>query len=242
MNPTRRPAVLNRAIFTNRSFDSRALSVLTTLVHRFAEAGHYEVFVRRNGAVVHRTDVHVAADHPRTQVNVDLANVAESKRACGCHGDAALELRTGGALAFYVSAGVGGYTVTVANRAARDEKTGMALDNTKGVPAGGLFALTLVRPGSYRINASSGGDAYVTVRMPVKEKEYRPDRVTVLTLRKEGFDPKSVEIFSGQSVAIQCDIGADIKAELVKEDGDAPPIDRTRATFRRPAPPKREAK
>jgi hypothetical protein len=39
MNPTRRPAVLNRAIFTNRSFDSRALSVLTTLVHRLSRPG-----------------------------------------------------------------------------------------------------------------------------------------------------------------------------------------------------------
>jgi hypothetical protein len=192
--------------------------------------------------VVHRTDVHVAADHARTQVNVDLANVAESKRACGCHGDAALELRTGGALAFYVSAGVGGYTVTVTNRAARDEKAGVALDNTRGVPAGGLFALTLVWPGSYRIYASSGSDAHVTVRMPVKEKGYRPDRVTMLTLRKEGFDPKSIEIFSGQSVEIQCEIGADIKAESAKDDGSAPPIDRTRATFHRLVPPKREAK
>jgi hypothetical protein len=82
MNPTgRRPAVLNRAVFTNRTFDSRALSVLTTLVHRFVEPGHYDVFVRRNGSVVHRTQVDVAPDHARTQVNVDMANVPESKRA-----------------------------------------------------------------------------------------------------------------------------------------------------------------
>ena len=32
MKPNRRPAVLNRAVFANRTFDSRALSVLTTLV------------------------------------------------------------------------------------------------------------------------------------------------------------------------------------------------------------------
>ena len=133
MNPTgRRPAVLNRAVFTNRTFDSRALSVLTTLVHRFVEPGHYDVFVRRNGSVVHRTQVDVSPDHARTQVNVDMANVPESKRACGCHGDAAIELRAGGALVFYVSAGVGGYSVTITNRGARDEKSGLALDNTKG--------------------------------------------------------------------------------------------------------------
>ena len=243
MNPTtRRPAVLNRAVFTNRTFDSRALSVLTTLVHRFVEPGHYDVFVRRNGSVVHRTQVDVAPDHARTQVNVDMANVPESKRACGCHGDAAIELRAGGALVFYVSAGVGGYSVTVTNRGARDEKSGLALDNTKGVPAGGLFALTLVQPGSYRISAGSKAEAQVAVRMPVREKGYRPDRVTLTTLREGGFDPKAIEIFSGQSVAIQCEVGADIRAELVKEDGGAPPIDRKRATFRRPAPRGRDAK
>ena len=242
MNPTRRPAVLNRAVFSNRTFDSRALSVLTTLVHRFLEAGHYEVFVRRAGSIVHRTDVHVAPDHPRLQVNVDMANVPESKRACGSQGDDAIELRTGGAIAFYVSAGVGGYSVTVADRRAGDEKTGMALDSSQGVPAGGLFALTLVQPGSYRISTSSRAEAQVAVRLPLREKGYRPDRVTVITLRKDGFDPKSVEIFSGQSVAIQCEIGADIRADLIKEDGGAPSIDRTRATFRRPAPPAREGK
>jgi hypothetical protein len=242
MKPNRRPAVLNRAVFTNRTFDSRALSVLTTLVHRFTEPGHFEVFVRRDGSVVHRTDVDVAPDHARTQVNVDMANVPESKRACGCHGDAAIELRTGGALAFYVSAGVGGYVVTVRNRAASDEKSGTALDSSQGVPAGGLFALTLVQPGGYRIRTGAGAEAQVAVRLPVREKGYRPDRVTVLTLRKEGFDPKSAEIFSGQSVAVHCEVGADIQAELVKEEGGAPAINRTRTTFRRPAPRRGEAK
>lgn len=236
MNPTRRPAILNRAVFTQRAFDSRALSVLTTLVHRFVEAGHYEVFVRRAGTVVHRTDVHVAPEHGRQQIDVDMADVPGSKRACGCHGDAALELRTGGAVAFYVSSGVGGYTVTVANRAARDEKTGMALDSSKGIPAGGFFALTLVQPGAYRIATGSGATASVRVRVPGRDKGYRPDRVTRLTLKKSGFEPQSAEIYSGQSVAIQCDIAADIRAELAEEEGGPPAIDRGRATFRRPPP------
>jgi hypothetical protein len=241
MNPTRRPALLNRAVFTQRAFDSRALSVLTTLVQRFVDPGHYEVFIRRAGTVVHRTDVHVAPEHGRVQIDVDMANVPESKRACGCHGDAALELRTGGVVAFYVSSGVGGYTVTVTNRAARDDKAGLALDNSRGVPAGGLFALTLVQPGTYRIATGYGAEADVSVRMPRGEKDYRPDRVTRLTLTRRGFEPASAEIFSGQSVAILCEIVADIRAELVDEEGGPPAIDRSRGRFRRPAPPGRDA-
>jgi hypothetical protein len=237
MNPTRRAALLNRAVFTQRSFDSRALSVLTTLIHRFGEPGHYEVFIRRAGAVVHRTDVNVASEHGRHQIDVDMANVPASKGACGCHGDAALELRTGGVVAFYVSSGVGGYTVTVTNRAARDEKAGVALDSSQGVPAGGLFALTLVQPGAYRVATPSGAKADVYVRMPDRENGYRPDRVALLRLHKGGFEPQSAEIASGQSVAIQCEIAADIRAELVKEEGGTPAITRSRASFRRPAPP-----
>jgi hypothetical protein len=63
-----------------------------------------------------------------------------------------------------------------------------------------------------------------------------------VTLGKDGFNPRSVEILSGQSVVFQCDIAADIQAELVKEEAETPPIDRKRATFRRPAPPRRDAK
>jgi hypothetical protein len=241
MAATPRPALLNRPVFTQRAFDSRALTVLTTLVHRFVYAGHYEVFVRRGEAVVHRTAVHVAAEHARQQVDVDMANVAESKRACGCEGDASIELRTGGVIAFYVSAGTGRYSVSVNSAASKDAESEATLDNTKGIPQGSFFALTLVRPGEYRITAQSGGEAYVTVRLPVREKGYRPDRPTLVALGKDGFNPRSVEIFSGQSVAFQCDIATDIRAELVKE-GEVPPIDRTRGTFRRPSPPRPDVK
>ena len=41
MNPTgRRPAVLNRAVFTNRTFDSRALSVFAQLAAESRAAGN----------------------------------------------------------------------------------------------------------------------------------------------------------------------------------------------------------
>jgi hypothetical protein len=237
MTATPRRALLNRAIFTQRAFDSSSLTVLTTLLHRFVAAGHYEVFIRRGGALVHRSAVHVAPEHARLQVNLDMANVAESKRGCGCEGDAAIELQTGGVLGFYVSAGTGRYSVTAVDLGAKDASNQIALDSGKRVPEGDFFALTLVQPGDYRVTAKPGGEAYVTVRLPVREKGYRPDRVMVIALGKGGFDPKSVEIFSGQSIAIRCDVPAGIRAELVKADGDVPPLERTRATFRRPAAP-----
>ena len=51
--------VLNRAIFSQRSFDSAALTVLTSLFHRFPEAGDYDLFVRRGEQVVHLSLIHI---------------------------------------------------------------------------------------------------------------------------------------------------------------------------------------
>lgn len=229
-------AVLNRPVFTQRSFDSSALTVLATLLHRFVDAGTYEVFIMRSDVVIHRAAVDVAPEHPRQQINLDMANVVESKRACGCEGDAAIELRTGGVLGFYVSTGTGKYSVTARNLNVTDRSIRPALESRQGVPAGDLFALTLVRPGGYRVTAKPGGDASITVRVPGDEKEYRPDRPTLVTVRKGGFDPKSIEIFSGQSVVFQIESPAEIRAELIKDEGGPPPLDRKRATFRRPAP------
>jgi hypothetical protein len=236
------PATLNRPVFTQRSFESGALTVLTTLLHRFVDTGQYEVFIKRADAVIHRAAVSVAPEHGRQQVNLDMANVIESKRACGCEGDAAIELRTGGVLGFYVSTGTGRYSVTARNLEVKDRSYPTPLDSNQGVPAGDFFALTLVRPGVYRVTAKPGGEASVTVRVPADEQGYRPDRPTLVTVRKDGFNPKTIDIFSGQSVVFQIETAAQIRAELTKDEGGPPPLERTRASFRRPVTREREAR
>lgn len=53
----RKNVVLNRPVFTQQAFDSRALTVLTTLFHRFPEAGDYNLTIWRDERMIHRAHV-----------------------------------------------------------------------------------------------------------------------------------------------------------------------------------------
>ena len=81
---TSKGVALNRPVFTQRAFDSGGLTVLTTLLHHFAEPGRYDVLVHRGGTLAGRLPVRVARDNAEHQINVDMAALGEEKRDCGC--------------------------------------------------------------------------------------------------------------------------------------------------------------
>ena len=93
--------LLNRPVFTQTAFDSRALTVLTTLLHRFPEAGRYQVRVQRGERREQQFEVQVSADYGAQQVNIDLATLnLETSGGCGCEPKNRYELAVGGVLGF----------------------------------------------------------------------------------------------------------------------------------------------
>lgn len=163
MSVQRRQFRLNRAVFANRPLDSRALTVLASLFHRFTEPGDYEVFVHRDGPLARRLTVRVGAEGGAFQHNLDLAaaDAAGPDRACG----ADYVLNTGGVLGFFVSSGSASYTVRVSQLGAREKRTW--LESDAAIPAGDLFAVTLVRPGLYRAyDELNRAEAAIRVEMP----------------------------------------------------------------------------
>jgi hypothetical protein len=58
----RKNVVLNRPVFAQQVFDSRSLTVLTTLFHRFPEAGDYDLTIWRDERMVHRAHVRVSME------------------------------------------------------------------------------------------------------------------------------------------------------------------------------------
>ena len=234
--------LLNRPVFTQTAFDSRALTVLTTLLHRFPEAGRYQVRVQRGERREQQFDVQVATDHGVQQVNIDLAtlNPGENSGSCGCEPKTRYELAVGGVMGFYVSEGAGRYSVSVSQVGEKEKRT--LLDNRQGVPAGDFFAVTLTRPGRYRLSEeNSRSEAVVYVSLPQGER-LRADRPTLVVLGQDGLS-NEVRLLSGQSLVVQCDIDALIRLELLEDEtGAASPTRNGRYTVRKPRTPERKEK
>jgi hypothetical protein len=223
---------LNRALFTSRPLDSAAITVLVTLLHRFTEAGDYELFVSRDGQLIARSRVQVVGELPEpprgepgsaarpkqrssgapNQINLDLATIGQT--IDDCSPEPISTLATGGVMGFYASSGTGRYTVTI-TRIVGDKKE-TVLDSAKGLPEGDFFAVTFVRPGLYSVvNKLADAKASVRVELP-KPGDYRPGRATLVQAVRGGFEPAEVSLFSGQSVLFQCQTPSQIVVELVE--------------------------
>jgi hypothetical protein len=225
--------LLNRAVFAQRPYDSGALTVLTTLLHRFTEPGDYDVAVRSPGQRDRRLRLRVVTDSAPAQINIDLAALGQSAGEPGCcPGEADYKLQTNGVVGFYASQGVAAYSVQVKRSDMREKK--LILDSASQIPAGDLFAVTLVRPGAYKVADTLGGKHEAVIQVvapPVPKPEsgprppelssrarlrYRPDQPTTVTFDKNGFSSKEVKIYSGQTAVFFCQAPARLRVELAK--------------------------
>lgn len=233
-------ATLNRALFTQRSFDSSRIAVLSTLIHRFAEAGEYEVLINRTNRTPLRLEVSVVDGDAPYQHNLDLSNLpAPEKRDC-CQEGQGLRLHTGGVLGFYTSQGVSTFQVHISRLGGKEKQ--VLLNHAEQIPAGDFFTVTPLLPGVYRVtdpvNKSEMMLRVVMPPVPEQGKEekgrksraerppstYRPDQPVVVSVGKKGFDRREASLFSGQTLVFQVQSAARLRVDLEKEDtGTAPP-------------------
>ncbi len=231
MKTETRKLALNRALFADRPLDSAGITALATILHRFTEAGDYELFVRQGDQLVARSMVQVVGELPQppkgdpssaprrprgegapNQINLDLATIGQENDAL--RQVAGNTLATGGVLGFYAGSGTGRYNVTI-TRIAGDQKE-TVLDSARELPAGDFFAVTLVRPGTYTVvNRPADAQTRVKVELPT-QGEYRPGRATLVQAVRGGFEPGELSLFSGQSLLFQCEVPSQFVVELVE--------------------------
>lgn len=237
MTVQKKTIFLNRALFIRRPLQATVLTALTTLIHRFQAEGTYELFIRRDGALIHRAPVRVV-EGGVFQINIDVAGVL----------DDAYTIAPTGALGFFVGKGEAGYSVAIDRITARERET--ILDSTKGVPAGDLLAVTLVRAGGYRVtdpaNKVEGTITVITPEVVTREQRkagylpkeaYRPDQPTSVTIGRGEMKPKEVRIFAGQTVIFDCTVPSTLRVEPLDEGPKAQSADAApRGTLRRTFP------
>jgi hypothetical protein len=168
--------------------------------HVFREAGDHDVTILRDGRVTGRFTVAVEPEGAVPQVNLDLAGLeTDADRSGNVTGHYAI--REGGVMGFAVGLGVGRYAVVIGHTAGGGSRT--VLDSRGQLPAGDLFAVTLITPGTYRAtNLANQARLQITVAKPGRDEPYSPARPTLVRAGDHGFDPAAAHILAGQSIVL----------------------------------------
>jgi hypothetical protein len=198
--PSSSAAAFNRALLSRQPVDSSALAVRGALFHRFVRPGRYEVVVRRGSRAVHRELLVVADQQGATQLDVRLGDPADEQGCqCGKRDAAGGALQTGGVMAFHAARGSANYQVRIERW--HDKGRELELDSAAGLPAGDLFAASLVTPGRYRVLLGQKAVTDVVVRPPQPGKPHRTDQPVLLKTGGKA-QKKGVEIDAGNSIVL----------------------------------------
>jgi hypothetical protein len=238
-------AILNRQMFTARTFDSGAIGVLASLVHQFPSPGRYEAVIRRGDKPIRSVSFEVSDASPNMQLDIDLAPPEQPRGSgdddCACKGSHASgtsprTVSPKGYVLFHVSRGDGGYSVLVVQQGSDKP----AFDSTR-LGAGDLFALSLLAPTRYKMTNRIGkatGTIVVRMAPEVLRKLATAEAIYVETSQDE-FSPADVQAGSAQGIVFRVRDAARIVIEQVEEppDDKKPRSPRRIVMLRAPAPP-----
>lgn len=232
-------ALVNRQLLEQTTWDSGAPSGTAAVVHRFQSPGSYFATALRDDQAVGGVELAVlepggqpGVEGPPSSARVDLSWVRRGlrERLHPGQGERSLVAREGYVL-FSNAEQATGYAV----RVTRPEQPEVVFD-TRELGADDLFAVTVVRPGTYTVaNTLTGAEGQVTVAYPtVGDAPYRPPDPVPVVCRADGFDPRSVDLQPAQGLIFSFEVSSRILITLAEPD-DGPAERRPRAaTWRRP--------
>jgi hypothetical protein len=169
----------------------------------------------------------VDASSPVMRVNIDLARLSGGRTDGAGWGrtdeqiaaDRAFVVNPEGKAVFHVSSGSGGYVVRVGKLEASDA----ALFDSTRLEGDDLFAVTLIRPGTYAVrNLASGARGEIVVEQSEAEVElHRPTEPVEIECTEKTLRPAKVRVQAGQSHVYRFRTPSRIAIELVEPDDGA---------------------
>jgi hypothetical protein len=218
-----RKVSINRHLFTQTDVDSGSLTMLGVVIHQFREPGEYLGTVE-GGRATRTFRLRVDESSSALQLNVDLATLEGGHRHdadCGCKDretetGPTLVVNPAGYVVFHVSGGRGGYVV----RVGKLERPDSALFDSTRLEGDDLFAVTLIRPGTYAVrNVEGEARGEIVVAYPRAGRQpQRPDEPVEVVCTEKAFRPARIRIQAAQGQLYRFRTPSRIAIELVKPD------------------------
>lgn len=192
-------SILNTHVYATTSVRSASIGVLGAVIHQIPEPGRYIGTVFRDGSQILELRLSVDEAHPCAKCEIDLSR---RKTAFGTErAEVACSVRPGGRIVFFSSGGRGGYHVCLYRMALDGQKECKAFDS-RMLSDGDLFAVTLMRPGTYAVGDElGGGHGRIRVMHPAPGNgENWPSTPVHVSLTPARLDPEEVEVHPAQPV------------------------------------------
>ncbi|AIF82638.1 hypothetical protein NTE_00557 [Candidatus Nitrososphaera evergladensis SR1] len=216
---------INRHLFTQVNVDSGSLSILSAVIHRFAQPGEYEGIVMKGPIKTQRFTVTVVEDNniissssqaaaatntnaaAAEQIKVDLKDTASDR----------FTLRRGGYGVFYVSTGPGGYVVEIRKY---EKGSQVKVFDSSELKEDDIFSTTIIRPGTYSVtNTLNNAKAELMVNYPEIGKTQRnPQPIKIECTAQNQINPNRIRIDPSQGLVFTSKTPFRIKIELTKPE------------------------
>ncbi|MCA0246351.1 MAG: hypothetical protein LCH93_07010 [Proteobacteria bacterium] len=202
--------LVNTAMLRATVFESDALGVLASIIHPLT-VGEYEGEVHYGKAVVGTFGITVTEDAEPSSVQIDL-NVIAGPNANGLPRKyrATTAKEQVGYAVFYASKGSRGFQVVLRGNGE------LAFDSRR-LQSGDMYAVTLIRPGRYKMHAGRNG---LVGRIDVgraKAGEKFESEARTVAVEEKGFSPDAVAMESGSSVVFALASATNITVALEGE-------------------------
>lgn len=223
--------IINRHMFTQSGADSGSITMLSTVVHKFAEPGDYHGNIIKGQDVVghftlsvgKKQDAQAHLPAPSTQVHIDLRQldtpVAHRLEGEGISGSR-FTVGPEGYAVFKASAGPGGYAVEVYK-----ERT-KVFDSCE-LKEDDLLHVLVLRPGTYSVvNTLTNARVELVVAYPDRiPKNPEPVRIECT---KNTITPDRISIKPMQGLIFSFKAPSRIKIDLVRPEDRPPAEERVR--------------
>lgn len=251
--------MLNRTLLLQTDADSGALTMLAAVVHSPRKSGIYSGTVYRGEDAVGEFSLRVLDEPGPLQVHVDLATqrlaggsgrpsrgrdddpCCDEAGGSEAHDAPTYTVGRDGNAVFHVSTGVGGYAVQLAGFGGQEGHDRAQTWDSRELQEGDLFAVTLLRPGAYRVtNDVTRVEAQIRLSYPQRGKTaYRPPEAQRIAVTDKGFEPDRVELQPLQGQVYEIRAASRLRISLTEPDdgpqkGDGP-MPKRYTLVRRPA-------
>jgi hypothetical protein len=221
------------AIFMQTTYDSGALSGLSSVAHKFEQAGVFAAVVHKDGAPL--ATVKLAVSIPVTSLEEMVAKAPEAlagtlnalaemmphvdlARLPAMGEQAVLHTAAQGYALFHAMSGDSGFAITVHHAA--QPATGAPAFDTRQLGPGDIFSALVLRPGAYAVkNTVNGSQTSLTVAYPVVgTTPYVPPNPAEVTCADNGFSPAPIKLQPAQGLIFRINTRARITIDLVTPD------------------------
>jgi hypothetical protein len=213
---------VNRHLFTQTTLDSGSLTMGLAVIHNFSEEGDYfGTILHKENEDVGNFQLTIDRECPAMQADIDLFKLHQpvlGKSKCNSstsENERRFILNPNGYAIFYVSNGAGGYSAMVGESRGGIQSR---IFNSLELMEGDMFAVTMVRPGYYKvINTYDRTRGELFMAYPkIGKVPYRPPSPISIECTKDGLAPNSIKIEYAQGQLYRFKTPSRIKIELVE--------------------------